>query len=433
MNDAAPTKPRRLAFQGHRRQIDAEPDISLCEVGRGTPGGEYHRRFWQPVCYLSELGKVPLRVRALAEDLVAFRDLRDRIGVMHLYCCHRNTSLEYGILTDRGIRCCYHGRVFDIDGTIVEIPGEPAVDRLKTEVSQGAYPTHEFGGIVFAYMGPPDRVPAFPALDRFSVAGIGHVPGERFDFRCNWLEVKENAIDPLHTHTLHVIPQLRGVDHFADEFGHIPELMWAETPAGVMYLAARRVEDRVWVRSAEVYGGNIHAISSIFETGRSPKPASKPFMTFWTLPVDDDRSISFYVSHVFDDDTMPFAERRRLEILGQTDDRPYSERQWIPGDHDAQQSQGPINVHALEHLGTQDRGIVLFRHIVRQGIAAVGKGDDPKGFFLREQDIAPSFASDLVVDASGIDGDPDDPEILRSFARQVAASYRTHPPMRHLM
>ena len=144
---------------------------------------------------------------------------------MHLHCRHRNTSLEYGILTDRGIRCCYHGRVFDIDGTIVEIPGEPAVDRLKTEVSQGAYPTHEFGGIVFAYMGPPDRVPAFPALDRFSVAGIGHVPGERFDFRCNWLQVKENAVDPLHTHTLHVIPQLRGVDHFADEFAHIPELM----------------------------------------------------------------------------------------------------------------------------------------------------------------------------------------------------------------
>ena len=275
-------------------------------------------------------------------------------------------------------------------------------------------------------MGPPDRVPAFPALDRFSVAGVGHVPGERFDFGCNWLQIKENAIDPLHTHTLHVIPQLRGMDHFADEFAQIPELMWVETAAGVMYLATRRVEDTVWVRSAEVYGANIHAISSIFETGRSPKPASRPFMTIWTLPVDDDRCISFYLSHVFDDDAMPFEERRRLEIFGQTNERPYSERQSIPGDHDAQESQGPINVHALEHLGTQDRGIVMYRRMARQGIEAVSKGGDPKGFFLAEEDIAPSFANDLVIGASEINGDPDDPEVLRTYARQVATIYQAN-------
>ena len=184
-----------LSFGGYTRKLEAEPDLDLCEVRRGTPGGEYHRRFWQPVCYLQELGEVPLRVRALGEDLVAFRDLSGRLGVMHLHCCHRNASLEYGILTEQGIRCCYHGRVFDIDGTIVDIPGEPAAERLKRELSQGAYPTHEFGGILFAYMGPPDRVPALPMLDCFSVAGVEHVPGERLDFDCNWLQVKENAID----------------------------------------------------------------------------------------------------------------------------------------------------------------------------------------------------------------------------------------------
>lgn len=433
MDDFAPGVREGLAFQGYGRRIEAAPDRALCEVGRGTRGGEYHRRFWQPVCYLSELGDVPLRVRALGEDLVAFRDLRGRIGVMHLHCCHRNTSLEYGILTDRGIRCCYHGRVFDIDGSIVEIPGDPAADKLKAEVSQGAYPAREFGGIVFAYMGPPDRVPAFPSLDRFRVPGARLVPGERFDFPCNWLQVKENAIDPLHTHTLHVIPQLRGTAHFADEFEHIPQIIWSETPAGVIYLAARRVGETVWVRSAEVYGDNIHAISSIFETGRTPKPASRPFMTFWTLPVDDDRCISFYVSHVFDDETMPFEERRRLEVFGQKGQRSYRERQWIPGDHDAQVSQGPINIHALEHLGSQDRGIVMFRRIVRDGIEAVARGEDPKGFFLHEGDVAPSFANDLVVPASEIGGDPDDPEALRAYARKVAAMYRDQPPMRHLI
>jgi len=139
------------AYNGYHRKQTAEPDWYLCQVGRGTPGGEYHRRFWQPICYESELGDVPLRVRALGEDLIAFKDLRGRIGVLHLHCCHRNSSLEFGMLTDKGIRCCYHGRVFDIDGTIVEIPGEPAAERLRHEASQGAYPTYVRRHRVYLY------------------------------------------------------------------------------------------------------------------------------------------------------------------------------------------------------------------------------------------------------------------------------------------
>ncbi len=262
---------RKLAYSGYHRRQAAEPDMFLCEVGRGTPAGEYHRRFWQPVCYTTELGEVPLRVRALGEDLVVFKDLKGRIGVLHLHCCHRNSSLEFGVITDKGIRCCYHGRVFDVDGTIVEMPGEPAAARLQHEASQGAYPIHEFGGIVFAYMGPPERVPVFPMLDRFRVRGIRHVPGERLVLDCNWLQIKENVVDPHHTNILHVIPQMRGMNHFADEFGNFPELTWSDTPAGVIYLGVRLVGDNVWVRSAEAFGANIHQISSIFENGRTVK------------------------------------------------------------------------------------------------------------------------------------------------------------------
>ena len=100
-------------------------------------------------------------------------------------------------------------------------------------------------------------------------------------------------------------------------------------------------------------------------------------MTFWTLPVDDDQSVNFFISHVGENEAMPFEQRRKLELFGQYEDRPYGERQWIPGDHDAQVGQGPINVHAMEHLGTQDRGIVMFRRFVRRGIQAV-KGRIPK-------------------------------------------------------
>ena len=417
-----------LAFNGYHRKQTAEPDLFLCSVTRGTPGGEYHRRFWQPICYEYELGDVPLKVRALGEDLVAFKDLGGRIGVLHLHCCHRNSSLEFGVLTQSGIRCCYHGRVFDIDGRVVEMPGEPAAHKLQHEVSQGGYPTHIFGGIVFAYMGPPERVPVFPVLDRFAVPGLKHVPGIRLKLDCNWLQIKENAVDAQHTTILHVIPQMRGMDHFAEEFANDLELTWADTPGGVIYLGVRKVGDNIWIRSAEIFGPNVHQINSIFETGRERKDASLPFMTFWTLPVDDDHSMNFFISHVGENEAMPFEKRRELEVFGQFDDRPYRERQLIPGDHDAQVSQGPVNILALEHLGTQDRGVVMFRRIVRRGIQAVQKGQDPKGFYMSQADVPPTFANDRVVASTELPG-PADPAALRAFGDKVARDYLQHPPM----
>jgi len=424
---------KSLAYNGYYRKQTAEPDMFLCEVTRGTPGGEYHRRFWQPMCYEYELGDVPLKVRALGEDLVVFKDLSGRIGVLHLQCCHRNSSLEYGVLTETGIRCCYHGRVFDVDGRIVEMPGEPAAARLQNEVSQGGYPVHVFAGVVFAYMGPPDRVPVFPDLDRFNVPGIKHVPGTRLDLNCNWLQIKENSVDPHHTNILHVIPQMRGMDHFAEEFANYPELTWAETPGGVIYLGVRRVGDNIWVRSAEAFGPTSHQISSIFETGQERKQASPPFLTFWTLPADNDRSVNFFISHVSENEAMPFEKRRALEVFGQSEDRPYHDRQLIPGDHDAQVSQGPINVHALEHLGTQDRGIVMYRRFIRRGIQAVQKGQDPKGFYMSQADVPATFANDRVVDVAELAGNADDPASLRTFGDKIARDYFVHPPMRSLM
>ena len=421
-----------LAFSGYHKEQSAEPDRFLCEVGRGTPGGEYLRRFWQPVAYESELNEVPLRIRALGEDLVVFRDGSGRIGVLHMRCCHRNTSLEFGLIEERGLRCCYHGRLYSVDGTCIDMPGEPAADRLMRSVSQGAYPIHLFAGIIFTYMGPPDRIPVFPVYDRFRLPGIRLVPGTRFKQDCNWIQIKENTVDPHHTQTLHVIPQLRGMEHFAPEFGAFPVFTFTETAGGVAYLASRHVGDKVWVRSADIVGANLHCISSIFEGGQTEKAASAPFMSIWSLPVDDDHTMTFFVSHVLEDEALPFEKRRYLEIFGQTDERPYRERQWLPGDHEAQVGQGPINIHALEHLATNDRGIVLFRRFIRRGIETVRAGQDPVGFYLRDEDVAPTFANDRVVPANMIGGDPDDPAVLRAHAERLTQEYLSTPPMTYL-
>lgn len=431
MSTSETARRRPSSFDGYYRRQTAEPDMLLCGVGRGTPGGEYLRRFWHPVAYVCELGTLPLRVRALGEDLVAFRDGNGDIGVLHLHCCHRNTSLEYGVIEQQGIRCCYHGRLFATDGTLLEIPGDPAADRLKSEVTQGGYPTHVFCGILFVYMGPPERIPVFPMLDRFEIPGLELVPGERLVLDCNWVQIKENVLDPHHTNILHVIPQRRGMAHFADTFESFPALTFMETPGGYMYLAARKVQENLWVRSAEFFGANVHCISSIFETGEEPKPASRPFMTFWTLPVDDDHSINFFVSHVSPDEAMPFDKRRALELFGQSEDRPYEERQFIPGDHEAQVGQGPINVFELEHLGSFDRGIALFRRYVRQGIKAVAERRDPRGFYLDQKDVPATFANDRVVKLSEVPG-VDDASDLIDFAEGIGRDYLDKPPMQIL-
>ena len=101
-----------MPYEGYLRRDMPTPDPELTQVGPRTPAGEYLRRFWQPVAFARDLASSPRRVRIMGEDLVVFRDRSGRIGLLHLHCAHRGTSLEFGIPVDHGIRCCYHGRLF---------------------------------------------------------------------------------------------------------------------------------------------------------------------------------------------------------------------------------------------------------------------------------------------------------------------------------
>ncbi|MGH7374264.1 MAG: Rieske 2Fe-2S domain-containing protein, partial [Candidatus Rokuibacteriota bacterium] len=113
----------RGPFDGYARRTTPAPDPELTPVGPGTAGGEYLRRFWQPVAFVRDLGGPPRRVRILGEDLVVFRDGGGHTGVLHLHCAHRGTSLEFGIPLERGLRCCYHGWVYDVDEAHRRRPG----------------------------------------------------------------------------------------------------------------------------------------------------------------------------------------------------------------------------------------------------------------------------------------------------------------------
>jgi len=402
------------AFDGYHRRTPPAPDPELTRVGPGTPGGEYLRRFWQPVAFVRDLA-TPLRVRIMGEDLVIFRDRGGRNGVLHLHCAHRGTSLEYGIPLERGLRCCYHGWVYDVDGRCLETPGEPRGSRLCEKVWQGAYPTQEFCGLVFAYLGPPECRPAFPMYDSYAVDGHRLMPAAKFTLPCNWLQVKDNSMDPVHTAFLHA---LSSGYQFTEAFGVVPELDWQPTASGMVYIATRRLGDLVWVRVCDYMPPNVHQFTREIEEATAEKPASRPVITRWAVPNDDTTTTNYELAQV-DPAWGLTAEQVAQPGFGQSEDRPYAERQRFPADFDAQSSQRTIAVHALEHLGSTDRGVIMLRKIVREGIQAVARGEAPWGTQWREGETVPTFTQDVVLTVPPASSEDEDRRRLRDTGRSV--------------
>ncbi len=127
--------------------------------------GELMRRYWIPALLSEEIAEPdcpPVRVRILSEKLVAFRDSQGRVGLLAEHCLHRGTSLFFGRNEECGLRCIYHGWKYDIDGNVLDTPAEPAGSDFKSKLKHVAYPTVEAAGIVFAYLGPRDKMPLFP-------------------------------------------------------------------------------------------------------------------------------------------------------------------------------------------------------------------------------------------------------------------------------
>jgi phenylpropionate dioxygenase-like ring-hydroxylating dioxygenase large terminal subunit len=368
----------KTRYGGYFHRDIPEEDTELTHVGPGTTGGEYLRRFWQPVCFSDDLGALPYRLRILGEDLVAFRDNSGAVGLLELHCPHRGTSLEFGLIGEEGIRCCYHGWLFDCDGAILETPGEPESSTLRGRLYHGAYPTHEHQGMVFAYLGPAEHRPPFPIYDSYARPGWRMIPGRKYCYPCNWLQIIENTMDPAHTAFLHTI--VSGAV-FTEEFGVLPELDFVQTPIGMIYVATRRVGDNVWARMVETVLPNLAQVAPIWETGREEQPFSGPMMTRWTVPLDDTNTMLIEYRHFCETDgvTPAWWADRDIMLPGQLAADTYEEGQLHPGDFEAQVSQRPIAIHGLEHLGATDRGISMFRNQIRRGQRAVKGGGDLSG------------------------------------------------------
>jgi hypothetical protein len=238
----------------------------------------------------------------------------------------------------------------------------------------------------------------------------------------------ENAMDPVHTAFLHTI--VSGAQ-FTDQFGVIPELEFTETPLGMMYIATRRVGDHVWARMVEAILPNLQQVAPAWEDGQEEHPFSGPMMSRWIVPQDNTHTALIEFRHVSETEgvTPPwFADCSRM-IPGQFAADSYEASQRQPGDYEAQVGQRPIAIHALEHLGATDRGVIMFRQQIRRGIRSVQEGRDPEGL-CRDADTAiPTYANDTVVHVPPAATPDEDPHLLRETGRRLAEVYLKEPPL----
>jgi nitrite reductase/ring-hydroxylating ferredoxin subunit len=400
MADAGAVDPRVAPYNAYYNRPQKREHLPLHQVGPGTPGGEYLRRFWHPVMLTIELGELPKAIKILGEDLVIFRDKSGHIGLLNKFCGHRGVSLEFGLIAEHGIRCCYHGWLYDVDGKVLETPAEPPNSPLKCEFNQGAYPVRENGPFIFAYMGPPETMPPLPEFESFYYPQGNELAPYRLEWPCNWLQIQENAADPVHTSYLHAIVSGQ---QFSPAFNELPALDFVDTPLGFLAVATRRVKDHVFIRSSDIILPNIAQVGPANESGSREKFIISGALTRWVVPIDDEHSFTIGCRHLND---IIDPERKHLAsdmgigkggLIGQTDDRPYEERQIEPGDYDAITSQGAVANLRNEHLGTTDSGVTRLRRQVMLGIKAVQDGEDLKVPRRYGNALVPTYSHDIVV------------------------------------
>jgi len=413
-----------LPFSGYHNRPVPNDDGFITSVGPGTPCGEYLRRYWHPFLLSSELKDLPLAVRLLAEDLVVFRDGSGRVGLPHRHCIHRGTSLEYGIVAERGIRCCYHGWHFDVDGTILDTPAEPPTSRIKSNFCQGAYKVHEWRGLLFAYMGPVDETPTFPEYDC-----VDHPPDNepapfRMNLPCNWVQIVENGCDPIHNAYLHAIVSGQ---QFSSTFKVLPELDFPRTPLGFLSMATRKVGEYVFIRASDIVLPNFGQFPNGANMANQESLGLRPYLSRWAVPVDDHNSFYIGLAHLnsYNNPAKTLLSKQfgvdQIPFIGQTGDRPNSERQREPGDYDAVVTQGRVANRKAEHLGSTDRGVVMFRRMLTQAIKDVQEGKTPEFPRLNDKGPVSTYANEIVIRVP--EGVLNDPKVLSLFGQQAAVAF----------
>ena len=410
-------------FRGYRQAQPAGIDEELARVGPGTPCGEYLRCFWHPVFITSELDDLPKAIKILGEELVLFRyGGGDGIGLVHKFCPHRRASLEFGRCEDRGIRCCYHGWLFAPDGEILETPAESLDSRtamqLRKGIRLGAYPVIEYNGLVFAYMGAPERMPDFPIYDAFEMADITRRP-YKASYACNWVQVLDAIMDPAHTTFLH---SKNSRLQFSEGMSSIGELKFYERHDNhLLGSSTRRVGDNAWVRLNELILPNFTQAGAAYAAdGTKPHYFGRSAFTRWVVPVDDENAIAYAWGNFGErGDPHEYNSKEGCELIeqGEIMDRSPEERQRHPGDCEAVEGMGAISTQKGENLMPTDRGVALYRRTIRRHIRELADGKQPPQPRAPEGGSVRTYGQDTILRLPPMEGEDD-----RAYLMKIGAA-----------
>jgi phenylpropionate dioxygenase-like ring-hydroxylating dioxygenase large terminal subunit len=402
----------------------------LCRIGPGTAMGDVFRRYWNPVCLVEQLpppdGK-PLRVQALGECLVAFRDTAGTVGLMGEACPHRGVSLALGRVEHGGIRCLYHGWKFDVKGAVLETPNL-ADERVRQRLKARNYPVREAAGLLWAYMGPADKEPPFPNW-RFMDMPVDHLKVVRNNAEANYMQQLEGGTDTAHVGILHSNQARPG--WMAGEFNAntdrentaalasddlAPALEVVETDFGFHYAALRKMPPG----DAGAEMRNVRVVPIVMPSTRIiPSPDTQ--VVVFEVPMTDTKTAAFTVA--YRPDGKPFDSRKfdqlrgrdnpalfdpsTHEYLGNWDnafgqDREAMAQDWsgIRGIHMEDMamsvSAGPILDRSIETLMPSDRALVKARRQLLDAADRVAEGGDPTGLNV---DFANIMACDVTTTA----------------------------------
>jgi phthalate 4,5-dioxygenase len=396
--------------------LSAQDNEILTRVGPGTPMGGLLRRYWIPACLSAQVAEPdgpPARVRLLGEDLVAFRDTQGRIGLIEERCPHRGASLFYGRNEECGLRCTYHGWKFDVTGQCTDQRSElkPFAHRIKTT----CYPVHESGGIVWAYLGPPETMTPFRDF------GTETLPAEqvsvvRETVYCNWVQSMDGDVDTAHISNLH---QFDAIDDVPDDGSDKPGY-----PSGYMSMRFWRHDPRSLIEVDETWhgfryagirttpNGHKHARISAWTFPSCTIIAQIPFSTrlIFVVPVDDVTTYRYNLTTqppqnprglggppFFTYEKYPFEMLRTVEG-GPTGDVPRNytrandygiDRVAQKGisysgisdfrsqDNMATETAGPVYDRTREHLGSTDVAVIRMHRLLLRAAKSLARGQTP--------------------------------------------------------
>jgi nitrite reductase/ring-hydroxylating ferredoxin subunit len=388
--------------------MSQEQNDLITRTGPKTAAGKLMRMYWQPAALVDELaGPRPLKtVRLLGEDFVLFRDPAGRYGLIDRDCPHRGADLAFGRLEDGGLRCAFHGWLFDVEGHCLQMPAEPVDSTFCRRVRQRAFPVVERSGILFAYLGDGEP-PAFPDLDCF-VAPDAYTFAFKGLIECNWLQALEVGIDPAHASFLHRF--------FADEdpaAGYGKQFRGASADSDMPMTKVLREYDRPTITvEPTTCGLRLIALRPISETHTHVRVTNQLFphafvipmstemtITQWHVPIDDETCYWYAIFTSFGEPVDKVQMRaQRLELYTLPDYRSRQNRANNYGfdpheqatetytgmGHDinvhdqwAVESMGRIQNRTREHLGQSDKAITAYRRILRMAIEAASKGERP--------------------------------------------------------